>query len=88
MLERLPTHACSLGERERSDRAKRLLALAARASSADEPADAERLSFPPDPELAAELAEVAALETQCCPVAFTLTIERDALVVETRSVTS
>ena len=85
MLERLPTHACSLGERDRSERAKRLLALAARASSTEGSPGGERLSFPPDPELAAELAEVAALETQCCPVAFTLAIERDALVVEVRA---
>jgi len=39
------------------------------------------LRFPPDPALAAEAAEIAALEAQCCGAAFTVEIGRDELVL-------
>ena len=77
MLRRLSLLECSLDADELSARAKRLSALEARALESGP----HGLGFAPDPALAAEIAELASLETQCCKVRFRLEIEPDSLLL-------
>ncbi len=71
---------CSLEPDERRARLSRLRALEARAIGRR----GDRLLFPRDPALAAEMAELAALETGCCPVSFRLEISRSQMMLEVR----
>jgi hypothetical protein len=70
--------SCSLDDAELGERSARFAALAARGTR-----DGTRLRLPP--ELAAEAAELAVLETRCCPVTFTLEITRGEIVLDVRS---
>ena len=79
MLRRLTLASCTLDADERAERVRRLEALAARATSRA----GNELRFPPDAKLAAELAEAAALETQCCGVSFRLELDRDGITLST-----
>ena len=77
MLRRLTLASCTLDAGERAERVQRLEALAARATSRT----ADELRFPPDAQLAAELAAAAALETLCCNVSFRLELDRDGMTL-------
>jgi hypothetical protein len=67
--------ACSLGDQERTERAGRWKAVAARATARSE----EALVFPSEPALAAELAELAVLETECCGASFRIDVAPGAI---------
>ncbi len=81
ILSRLAGLECSLDANGRTAREGRLSALAARATRQEQAPRGLELRFPPDPALAAEAAEIAALEAQCCGAAFTVEIGRDELVL-------
>jgi hypothetical protein len=81
LLSRLSELECSLDAEGSTARENRLSALAARATEQKQSPRGLVLRFPPDPALAAEAAEIAALEAQCCGAAFTVEIGRDDLVL-------
>ncbi|MEV7443030.1 MerR family transcriptional regulator [Streptomyces sp. NPDC091204] len=58
--------ACTLGGAELGERTAQWQALVAQATNREEIADGIRLTFPSTPELAAELAAMAAAEQDCC----------------------
>jgi hypothetical protein len=72
---------CTLEDDDRVRRGERLAALAARATSRESTPEGFRFTFPPEPALAAEAAQLSVLETQCCGVAFTLDIKPHELVL-------
>ena len=73
---------CTLSEEERTQRGHRIAALRARAIEDNDTSDSLRLVFLRDPDLAAELAELAAREAECCGVVARLDIGPDTVSVE------
>jgi len=75
--------ACTLGADEQVDRGAEWARMLSRAS-ARERVDAQvRLTFPRDPALAGELADLVAREVDCCGFfTFTLTVSHDAIVLD------
>ncbi|MGW6606073.1 heavy metal-responsive transcriptional regulator [Streptomyces sp. NPDC055036] len=78
--------ACTLGSVELGERTEQWRTLVARAERREEIDDGLRLSFPPDAELAGQLAAHAAAEQGCCPFFdFTLHLTPDALQLSVRA---
>jgi hypothetical protein len=75
VIEQLATYACTLDDEELGERRSRFAELARHAVARDEGG----WSFPPELELARELAELAVLESRCCGASFALTVEPDGL---------
>lgn len=74
--------ACSLNESELRARAGEWAAMLAGAISRTAIDDGARISFRPDPTVAAQLAELAMREQQCCPFfSFTIEIAAGALAL-------
>ena len=75
--------ACTLGADEQVDRGAEWARMLTRAS-AREMVDARvQLTFPRDPALARELADLVAREVDCCGFfTFTLTVSHDAIVLD------
>jgi len=72
--------ACTLTSAEAVDRTAEWSDALARAEHRERTADGVSLTFPPQPELAARLADLAAREADCCAFfTFTLGVSNDAL---------
>jgi hypothetical protein len=80
VIERLAMLECALTDEARADRARRWRAVQARSSERTE----TELIFATDARLAAELAELAALETVCCRAGFRLEIAPSGIRLELR----
>lgn len=78
--------ACTLDGAELGERTEQWRALVARASGREETGDGLRLIFPGTPELAGELASLAAAEQGCCAFFdFTLDLAPDRLTLTVRA---
>ncbi|MFI1730992.1 heavy metal-responsive transcriptional regulator [Streptomyces acidicola] len=78
--------ACTLGGADLDERIEQWRTLVAKAEQREEIDDGLRLSFPPDAELAGELAALAAAEQVCCAFFdFTLHLAPDALQLSVRA---
>ncbi|MBT2468217.1 heavy metal-responsive transcriptional regulator [Streptomyces sp. ISL-66] len=78
--------ACTLGGAALGERTAQWQALIAQATSREEIADGVRLTFPSTPELAAELASLAATEQDCCAFFdFTLNLAPARLTLTVRA---
>ncbi|MFC9679030.1 heavy metal-responsive transcriptional regulator [Streptomyces sp. NPDC056948] len=78
--------ACTLGGAELGERTEQWRTLVARAERREEIDDGLRLSFPPDADLAGQLAALAAAEQGCCAFFdFTLHLTPDALQLSVRA---
>ncbi|MFG2336216.1 MerR family transcriptional regulator [Streptomyces yangpuensis] len=78
--------ACTLGVAELGERTARWQALIARSTGREEITDGVRLLFPGAPELAAELAALAAAEQDCCAFFdFTLNLAPTHLTLTVRA---
>ncbi|MBT2450412.1 MerR family transcriptional regulator [Streptomyces sp. ISL-43] len=78
--------ACTLGGAELVERTAQWQDLIAQATSREEFADGVRLTFPSTPELAAELASLAAAEQDCCAFFdFTLNLAPARLTLTVRA---
>ncbi|MET7898866.1 heavy metal-responsive transcriptional regulator [Streptomyces mirabilis] len=78
--------ACTLGGTELGERTEQWRTLVAKAERREEIGDGLRLSFPPDAELAGQLAELAAAEQGCCAFFdFTLHLTPNALQLSVRA---
>ncbi|MGW0394791.1 MerR family transcriptional regulator [Streptomyces sp. NPDC003042] len=78
--------ACTLGGAELGERTSQWQALIAQATSREEITDGVRLAFPTTPELAAELASLAAAEEDCCAFFdFTLNLAPARLTLTVRA---
>jgi hypothetical protein len=84
MIERLSTYACALDDEELAERRSRFRELAQHAVARDE----SSWRFPPELELARELAELAVLESRCCGASFALSVEPNGLRLALVSPTS
>ncbi|PRY00761.1 MerR family transcriptional regulator [Allonocardiopsis opalescens] len=81
-----PAAACSLPPDAMAARVAAWRALAARAVRREARPDGVRLIFPTEPELAAELARLAAAELDCCGFfAFTLELDAEGLRMAVRA---
>lgn len=81
-----PPIACSLEPERVPDRLREWKALVAAAVSRTEVDGGVRLTFPPGPDLAARVAELAAAEQSCCAFFdFTVRISAAATVLEARA---
>ncbi|MDT0469739.1 heavy metal-responsive transcriptional regulator [Streptomyces gibsoniae] len=78
--------ACTLGGAELGERTEQWRTLVAKADRREEIADGLRLSFPPDAELAGQIAALAAAEQGCCAFFdFTLHLTPTALQLNVRA---
>ncbi|EMF52983.1 MULTISPECIES: heavy metal-responsive transcriptional regulator [Streptomyces] len=78
--------ACTLGGAELGERVEQWRTLAGKAEQREEIGDGLRLSFPPEAELAGQLAALAAAEQSCCAFFdFTLHLTPDALQLSVRA---
>ncbi|MEU1465815.1 heavy metal-responsive transcriptional regulator [Streptomyces sp. NPDC005727] len=78
--------ACTLGSAELGERTAQWRALVAKADRCEEIDNGMRLSFPPDGELAAQLAALATAEQGCCAFFdFTLHLTPDVLRLAVRA---
>ncbi|MEU7113856.1 MerR family transcriptional regulator [Streptomyces sp. NPDC046182] len=78
--------ACTLDRTELSERTEQWRALVARAGRREEIDDGLRLSFPPDADLAGQIAALAAAEQGCCAFFdFTLHLTPDSLQLSVRA---
>ncbi|MFC9891919.1 heavy metal-responsive transcriptional regulator [Streptomyces pilosus] len=78
--------ACTLGGSELGERTAQWQALVAQATGREDVTDGLRLTFPPAPELAAELASLAASEQDCCAFFdFTLNLAPARLTLTVRA---
>ncbi|MEU9247680.1 heavy metal-responsive transcriptional regulator [Streptomyces sp. NPDC048385] len=78
--------ACTLGGSELGERTARWQALVAQATGREDVPDGLRLTFPSTPELAAELASLAAAEQDCCAFFdFTLNLAPARLTLTVRA---
>jgi DNA-binding transcriptional MerR regulator len=78
--------ACTLDADEQHDRGEQWAALLASATSRTPIPGGMRVQFPPQPGLAGKLAELAAVEQQCCTFfMFTLEITAEAVALDVRS---
>lgn len=78
--------ACTLGGAEFGERTEQWRSLVARADRREEIGDGLRMSFPPEAELAGQLAALAAAEQGCCAFFdFTLHLTPAALQLSVRA---
>ncbi|MBT2390727.1 MerR family transcriptional regulator [Streptomyces sp. ISL-1] len=78
--------ACTLGGAELGERTEQWQRLAGKATSREEVPDGLRLTFPTTPELASEVAALAAAEQECCAFFdFTLHLAPAELVLTVRA---
>ncbi|WP_030861965.1 MerR family transcriptional regulator [Streptomyces sp. NRRL F-2747] len=78
--------ACTLGGAELGERTAQWQALVTQATNREEVADGIRLTFPSTPEVAAELAALAAAEQDCCAFFdFTLSLAPARLTLTVRA---
>ena len=74
--------ACTLSADERVDRGGEWTRMLTRATARTLTDARAELTFPRDPALASELADLVAREVECCEFfTFTLTVSRDAIVL-------
>ncbi len=73
---------CTLGADAQVDRGTEWARMLTRASARELTDDRAELTFPRDPALASELADLVAREVDCCGFfTFTLTVSRDSIVL-------
>ncbi|WP_324611245.1 MULTISPECIES: hypothetical protein [unclassified Streptomyces] len=78
--------ACTLGGTELGERVEQWRLLVAKAEQREDTVNGLRLSFPPDAELAGQLAALAAAEQGCCAFFdFTLHLTTEALQLSVRA---
>jgi hypothetical protein len=80
-VTRIPI-ACTLAPSEQVDRGGEWARMLARASSRELTDGRAELTFPREPALASELADLVAREVDCCAFfTFTLTVSRDVILL-------
>ncbi len=78
--------ACTLAPDQQVDRGDEWARMLARASSRTLTDGRAELTFPRDPALASELADLVAREVDCCGFfTFTLTVSRDVILLGVRA---